>query len=1038
MRRPFLFVLATLCALAGCRGKQRTMLVVEVDSSLAVPGEMDKVDVAVSANGKTQHMLYPLVDGYALPLYTVLVETTDIAGTLDIVATGLLNSIPVVSEEAIVGFVEGQSRLLRLFLAAECRSDQCTDPTKTCTTNGACVDKVRNPGDLPVFDPGTIRKRADAGSAEIGDAAPAGDTAVDTWKSETGAERPADQAAAVFGRDVPPEVQADVAVVRLGLDAAPDFQRPLPDVAPPSADAAADQQQTSPDVVLPNPDRSVLPDTMPPPHDTAPPPPDTPSVADASSDLALVPYGLTVSKTGTGGGSVTSSPGGIVCGGTCSASFTAATVVTLTAVADSASAFTGWSGACSGTGGTCSVTVDAAKLVTANFNLVQYSLTVSKTGAGGGGITSSPAGINCGATCTASFTTGAIVTLTPAADGASTFTGWTGACSGIGPCTVTMNAASSVTANFNVVQNGLNVAKTGTGDGTVTSSPSGINCGPTCSFNFASGTVVTLTAAPGGTSTFTGWSGACSGNGPCTVTMGSASSVTANFDVVQNGLSVAKTGTGGGTVTSSPSGINCGPTCSFNFASGTVVTLTAAPGGTSTFMGWSGACSGTGTCSVTMDTAESVSANFNVIQFGLAVSKNGTGGGTVTSSPSGINCGATCTASFTTGAIVTLTPTADGASTFTGWSGACSGTGPCTVTMGSANSVTANFAAVLYSLSVNKAGTGGGTVSSSPSGIACGNTCSASYTSGTVVTLTATPDGTSTFTGWTGACSGTGTCSVTMSAGQTLTANFGALYTQISGGSSYACGLRIDGTIYCWGESGSGQNNTSPSGTFSSVSAGYNFTCGLETDSTVACWGALEDNYGQATPPSGTFSSVSAGFDFTCGVKTDGTVACWGVPGNDYGQATPPSGTFSSVSAGFEHTCGVRTDGTVACWGNNGYGQATPLSGTFSSASTASFSTCGVKTDGTVACWGVTDPSLGAPGVVTPPSGTFSSISASGHAGGSHTCGVKMSGTIACWGDNTYGQSTPPSGTFTSVGTGGMFTCGVKTDGSLLCWGYYP
>ena len=49
-----------------------------------------------------------------------------------------------------------------------------------------------------------------------------------------------------------------------------------------------------------------------------------------------------------------------------------------------------------------------------------------------------------------------------------------------------------------------------------------------------------------------------------------------------------------------------------------------------------------------------------------------------------------------------------------------------------------------------------------------------------------------------------------------------------------------------------------------------------------------------------------------------------------------------------------------------------------------------------------------------------------------------MSGTIACWGANTYGQSTPPSGTFTSVGTGGMFTCGVKTDGSLLCWGYYP
>jgi hypothetical protein len=1009
------------------------MLVVEVDGNLAVPGEMDKVDIAVTANGKTQHMLYPLVGGYALPLYTVLVETSDITGTIDIVATGLLNSVSVVSEEAIVGFVEGQSRFLKLFLAAECRGNPCANSNQTCTTGGTCVDKVRTSSDLPVYNTSDLVKPADAGPAKLSDAAPTGDA----WKSEAGADSVVDQAATMLNGDVPPEVPSDVVVARLGLDAAPDLQRPSPDIATPSPDAAADQQQASPDLVLPAPDASVLPDTPPPPHDTAPPPPDTPSVADASSDLALVPYGLTVSKTGTGGGSVTSSTGSIVCGGTCSASFTAATVVALAAVADSTSTFTGWSGACSGTG-TCTVTVDAARLVTANFNLVQYSLTVSKTGAGGGSITSSPAGIKCGATCTASFTTGAIVTLTPAADGTSTFTGWTGACSGAGPCAVTMGSVNSVTANFDVVQNGLNVAKTGTGDGTVTSSPSGINCGPTCSFNFASGTVVTLTATAGGTSTFTGWSGACSGTGACTVTMGSANSVTAIFDVVQNGLNVAKTGTGGGTVTSSPSGINCGSTCAANFTTGAVVTLTAAPGGTSTFTGWSGACSGTGTCTVTMDAAKSVAANFNVIQYSLGVSKTGTGGGTVTSSPSGINCGSTCAANFTTGAVVTLTAAPSGTSTFTGWSGACSGTGTCIVTMSASNSVTANFNVVQYSLGVSKTGTGGGTVSSSPSGIACGNTCSASYTSGTVVTLTATPDGTSTFTGWTGACSGTGTCSVTMSAGQTLTANFGALYTQVSGGSSYACGLRIDDTIACWGGGAYGQA-TPPSGTFSSVSAAWDCTCGVMTNGTAACWGYNQT--GQATPPSGTFSSVSAGFDFTCGVKTDGTVACWGTPAEDFGQATPPSGTFSSVSAGFAHTCGVKTDGTVACWGDNNYGQATPPSGTFSSVSTGTLSACGVKTDNTVACWGSDydfETTTCCYGVATPPSGTFSSISASGHADGFHTCGVKTDGTVACWGANEYGQSTPPSGTFTSVGTGGMFTCGVKTDGSLLCWGSYP
>jgi hypothetical protein len=78
-------------------------------------------------------------------------------------------------------------------------------------------------------------------------------------------------------------------------------------------------------------------------------------------------------------------------------------------------------------------------------------------------------------------------------------------------------------------------------------------------------------------------------------------------------LAVTKSGTGTGTVTSSPSGISCGSTCSENFSSGTVVNLTATPDSGSTFAGWSGACSGTGACSVTMDAAKSVSATFNSI-----------------------------------------------------------------------------------------------------------------------------------------------------------------------------------------------------------------------------------------------------------------------------------------------------------------------------------------------------------------------------------------------------------------------------------------
>jgi uncharacterized protein (DUF2141 family) len=99
-----------------------------------------------------------------------------------------------------------------------------------------------------------------------------------------------------------------------------------------------------------------------------------------------------------------------------------------------------------------------------------------------------------------------------------------------------------------------------------------------------------------------------------------------------------------------------------------------------------------------MDAAKSVTATFNqapASNFTLTVSKNGTGSGTVTSNPAGINCGSTCSANFAQGSTVTLSATPASGSSFAGWSGACSGTGSCTVTMDAAKSVTATFNAAL-------------------------------------------------------------------------------------------------------------------------------------------------------------------------------------------------------------------------------------------------------------------------------------------------------------------------------------------------------
>ena len=322
-------------------------------------------------------------------------------------------------------------------------------------------------------------------------------------------------------------------------------------------------------------------------------------------------------------------------------------------------------------------------------------LTVTKAGAGAGTVTSTPAGINCGTTCSAAFASGTSVTLTAATAAGSTFAGWSGACTGTATCTVSMTAARAVTATFNAATSfPLSVTRMGTGTGTVTSTPAGINCGTTCSANYATGTSVTLSAAPASGSTFAGWSGACSGTGACTVSMTAARAVTATFNAATSfPLSVTKMGTGTGTVTSAPAGINCGSTCSANYTTGTSVTLTAVPTSSSTFGGWSGACTGTGACTVSMTVARNVTATFNglTVPVQLIVTKGGTGAGTVTSSPAGINCGSACSANFATGSSVTLTAVAASGSTFAGWTGECSGTGTCVLAMTASRSVTVVF-----------------------------------------------------------------------------------------------------------------------------------------------------------------------------------------------------------------------------------------------------------------------------------------------------------------------------------------------------------
>jgi hypothetical protein len=642
------------------------------------------------------------------------------------------------------------------------------------------------------------------------------------------------------------------------------------------------------------------------------------------------PVTLIVNLGGNGGGSVTSSPGGISCAGagSCSLTVPSGTSVSLTAVPDATSVFTGWNGGgCTGAG-PCTLTVDTDLSIEADFAKAPVTVTVQPAGNGTGSVTSSPAGITCGSTCSATFDYGTQVTLTATADASSTFLGWTGGgCTGTGPCMFTATADTTVQASF-ALDDTLVVTRGGTGTGTVTSSDGTINCGTACSHQYTPGAVVTLTAAPGTQSTFTRWSGACSGTGTCTVTIDKATMVTATFTLNQYTLMVSKTGNGAGTVTSSPAGISCGATCSSKFDAGTAVTLTAAPSAGSTFTGWGGACSGTGMCTVTINAAASVTAMFTLQQVTLSVTKSGNG--TVTSSPAGISCGGTCSGSFNYGATVTLTAVPGTGSQFAGWGGACSGTSTCVVTLDAATSVTATFTLQQITLQVSKTGSGAGTVASTDGTISCGGTCSASYPYGTTVTLTASPQAGSTFAGWTtGGCSGTSSCVVTLTAATTVTAVFTQNVTLVvqPGGNGSGSVTSTDGTISC----GAACSASYPVGTTVTLSAapagssdfaGWGGPCSgtstcvvtLDAGTTVTATFTLK----RVTLSVGTTSTVNGSGSVT---STDGNVNCGTACSAvyDYGTvvtvtANPSNGsTFAGWTGG---GCGAAATCAIAMTAN--------------------------------------------------------------------------------------------------------------------------
>lgn len=323
--------------------------------------------------------------------------------------------------------------------------------------------------------------------------------------------------------------------------------------------------------------------------------------------------------------------------------------------------------------------------------------------------------------------------------------------------------------------------------------------------------------------------------------------------------------------------------------------------------------------------------------------------------------------------------------------------------------------------------------------------------------------------------------------------------TSVSLGATHTCGLRSDGTAFCWGDGSTGalgrgdtlsalRPRRVPGGlVFSQLSAGDHLTCGLTPQGVAYCWGLnqwLQTGTTGASPctiinntgaPGGcvvspapvqggmVFAAIVAGATSSCGLTALGAAYCWGAGGILGDSTTQTSGTPVAVVGGHVFrelgkpndtgTCGRDSGGAIYCWGlapvplltATGIDTMTGAAGTY----------CGLKA-GDLFCWGwiVTDEfSAGGSGLNPILPGTqFVGVAATFD----HLCGVTVAGGTLCWGRNTNGElgdgglvgrfdstgATVAGGhVFTDVEVGGMpffgasHSCGVTNDGHTYCWG---
>jgi hypothetical protein len=537
-------------------------------------------------------------------------------------------------------------------------------------------------------------------------------------------------------------------------------------------------------------------------------------------------------------------------------------------------------------------------------SLPSYTLSIFKASSatGSGTVTSSPAGIDCGNACSASFISGTTVKLsaTPAAD--SVFAGWSGDCAGTGDCSVTINAGKNVTATFAIPPG----------------APTNVSALP------GNASIALSFAAPAntGSSAITGYLAACKPGDNKGI--GTASPVTVSG--LTNGTAYTCT-------VSASNSAGTGPESAAVIATPVGQAGLVLSPGTLSFGVWS-----IGSTSNTRSVTLSNTGNGVLTISSIAVTGDFSRATTCTSTLAG---GASCSI------LVSFTPTA---------SGARSGSLSVTTSVGSplAVSLSGTGSGTLPRLS--GLALSGATLSPifNPATASYEATLANSVASINVTASAADAGATITINGArvvSGSASsaiplnfGVNTITVRVTAVDGVTSNdytivVFRLAPSLAAGGNHALAMSVDGKLWTWGfnyygQLGDGSNidsripRSADSG-FIAVAAGDNHSMSLKSDGSLWAWGNNDfGQIGDATTVASRspkqidsgYKTVAAGKSHSLAIRTDGSLWAWGA--NDHGQLGDGTVTerhsptrigtgYVAVAAGIGHTLSLREDGSL-------------------------------------------------------------------------------------------------------------------------------